>query len=60
MLIQTYKYRSGPNLNNMVDVEGMVTAAFLSRVEQLFEEMDITRKKYLPRVDEGEFFDEII
>ena len=60
LLVQTYKYRSGPNLNNLSDVKGMVARDYLTAVEKVFMQMDNTRMLFLPKVDENDLFDEII
>lgn len=60
LLVQTYKYRSGPQLSNLKELEAMVNADYLNRVEQVFQQMELTKTKHLPApIDEDEF-DEII
>ncbi len=61
LLVQTYKYRSGPRLNRLEDVQNMVDSSFLERVASIFEGMHINKQKSLQLPDIGkDQFDEII
>lgn len=60
LLVQTYKYRSGPLLSSMKELEAMVTPEYLASVNQVFQKMEQSRAKHMPQVPEEEEFDEII
>ena len=60
LLVQTYKYRSGPLLSKMGELEAMVTPAYLEEVEKVFLAMDKTRAKHIPVLEEEDEFDDII
>lgn len=57
LLVQTYKYRSGPLLSKMAELEAMVTSEYLEEVEKVFLAMDKTRAKHIPIFEDDEFQD---
>jgi hypothetical protein len=60
LLVQTYKYRSGPLLSSMKEVEAMVTDSYLEQVAKVFAAMEQNRKLHLPKVLESDEFEDII
>jgi hypothetical protein len=60
LLVQTYKYRSGPLLSSMKEVEGMVTESYLEQVAEVFAAMEQNRMQHLPKVVENDEFEDII
>jgi hypothetical protein len=60
LLVQTYKYRSGPLLSNMRELEAMVTPPYLAEVEKVFLSMDETRAKHIPVLEDEDEFQDII
>ena len=36
LLVQTYKYRSGPTLSNFSELKALVTTSYLAQVEKVF------------------------
>jgi len=60
---QTYKFREMDAMKNLVDVQGLVDEAFLSRVMEHFQTMNQIRNegldRFLPKTEE-EDFEEII
>jgi hypothetical protein len=60
LLLQTYKYRSGPLLSSMKEVEAMVTDTYLVQVAKVFEGMERNRMQHLPKERENDEFEDII
>ncbi len=60
LLEQTYKYRGGQHMMGIEDVKRVIDAAFIKRVDNIFETMESTRLDSL-RVEDGvDEFDEIV
>ncbi len=60
LLVQTYRYRSGPKINSFSDLEKMVTGTYLEKVARIFLDMENSRIQFLPKLEEDNIFDEII
>ncbi|MFK7809013.1 MAG: hypothetical protein AB8F74_14515 [Saprospiraceae bacterium] len=60
LLVQTYKYRSGPLLNGMKELETLVTTSYLAQVEKVFLTMEQNRSEHMPRAEEEDEFEDII
>ncbi len=60
LLVQTYKYRSGPLLSNMKELEAMVTPSYLDQVESVFIQMEKNKLGHMPKDQEEDEFEDII